>query len=250
MKNLKEEKSSNLLNINFYFDKIYVLNLDHRVDRMNKMLSRLQKNNITNYIRFPAINGYKEPYYSQWNNIKRRSFGFLETPGSYGVLLSAYFIINHAIMNNYQNILILEDDIIFHKGFESLFSSKMSTIPQNWKLLYLGSSMHQWRIEQRCRRYENYLVPQGSIPGAFALGIKKECFSILIKNIMKLNSPWDMAPLKTINQTFPGECYVLYPNLIIADTRDSDIREPKSLEEKKRSCGWNLDNYDWEEKKI
>ena len=67
---------------------------------------------------------------------------------------------------------------------------------------------------------------------------------------MKLNSPWDMAPLKAINQTFPGECYVLYPNLIIADTRDSDIREPKSLEEKKRSCGWNLDNYDWEEKKY
>ena len=92
----------------------------------------------------------------------------------------------------------------------------------------------------------DYLVPQGSIPGAFALGIKKECFSILIKNIIKLNSPWDMAPLKAINQTFPGKCYVMYPNLIIADTRDSDIREPKSLEEKRRNCGWKLENYDWE----
>ena len=82
MDNLNQEESRNLFNINIYFDKIYVLNLNHRVDRMNKMISRLKKNNITNYIRFPAINGCKEPYYSQWTSIKRRSFGFLETPGS------------------------------------------------------------------------------------------------------------------------------------------------------------------------
>ena len=246
LKNKNSNISIDLCNINNYFDKIYVLNLNHRHDRMQKMVSRLKKNNITNYIRFSAINGSEEPYYSQWSYIKKmRPFGFLETPGSYGVLLSAYFIIIHATQNNYQSILILEDDVIFHCNFKNLFSSKISNIPLNWKLLYLGSSMHQWRIEQRCRHYPNYLVPQGSIPGAFALGIKKECFPILVKSIMKLNSPWDMAPLKTINQTFPGQCYVLYPNLVIADTQDSDIREPKSLDIKKRDCGWKLEDYDW-----
>lgn len=239
------KKSNNLISINTYFDKIYVLNLNHRVDRMNKMISRLQKNNIYNYIRFPAINGYQEPFYSQWSSIRRRSFGSLETPGSYGVLLSAYFILTHAFQNNYQSILILEDDVIFHNNFENLFSLRINTVPFNWKLLYLGSSMHQWRIKERCRHYPNFLVPNGSIPGAFALGIKKDCFNILIKSIMNLNSPWDMDPLKRVNQVFSGQCYVIYPNLIIADTRDSDIRKGKSLDIKKKDCGWKLDDYDW-----
>ena len=68
---------------------------------------------------------------------------------------------------------------------------------------------------------------------------------ISYNNIMKLNSSWDMGPLKVVNQMFPGQCYIIYPNIIIADTRDSDIREPKSLEKKKNDCGWNLELYDW-----
>ena len=226
--------------INSFFDKIYVLNLDHRVDRMNKMREKLSKNGIKNFKRFPAINGYQKPHVDHW----RRQKYFFDTPGAYGVLMSAYFIIQDAIKNKYYQILILEDDVLFHKDFNNLFNQKIKNIPPYWKLLFLGSSMHTWRFESKCQIFPDYIVPKGSIPGAFALGIKCDTYKYLLANIKKMNSQWDLGPLKYINTIFTNQCFVLNPNLVIADTQDSDIRESKDMKIKCKDCGWRIENYD------
>ena len=226
--------------INSFFDKIYVLNLDHRSDRMSSMKKKLHKNGITNYCRFPAINGNQKPHIDYWRNLKY----FFDTPGAYGVLISAYFILIDALKNRYHQILILEDDVIFHHDFTKLFNQKIRNIPPYWKLLFLGSSMHQWRFEQRCKILTDYMIPRGSIPGAFALGIKCDSYLPLITQIKKLNSSWDLGPIKYINTLFPNQCFVLKPNLIIADTKDSDIRDGKDMSTKCKDCGWSLENYD------
>ena len=227
--------------INSFFDKIYVLNLDHRSDRMTAMKEKLAKNGINNYKRFPAIDGKIKPHIDHWRNLKY----FFDTPGAYGVLMSAYFIIIDAIMNKYHQILILEDDVIFHKDFTNLFNQKIKSIPPFWKLLFLGSSMHQWRFQQRCKITPDYVIPRGSIPGAFALAIKSDCYLSLITEIKKMTSSWDLAPIKYINSIFPNQCFVLNPNLIISDTRDSDIRDGKNMDRKCHDCGWKIENYDF-----
>jgi hypothetical protein len=235
--NFKEQSDINLrLELS-----IYLLNLDSRTDRLENMTKRLKKNNITNYKRFSAINGKLYPYNQQWRSLKF----FFESVGAYGVLVSAYGIILDAIQNKYKKILILEDDAIFHENFTELFEKQTSNIPEYWKLLYLGSSMHKWRIQSRCRSGDGYLIPQGSIPGAFALGISYECYLPLIQQILSFRSAWDLGPLKYINTIFKGQCNVLYPNIIIADTRDSDIREAKNLQLKSNDCCWDLYKYDF-----
>lgn len=225
--------------MNTYFDKIYILNLEERKDRWESMKKKLKKNNIYNFIRFSAIPGKKEPYYSLY-----RKLNFFDSPGAFGVLLSAYNIILHAIHHKYKRICILEDDILFHKHFNVLFEEKISKIPNNWKLLFLGSSIHAWRYRHKCKINKDFIIPEGSIPGAFALGIDCTCYRYLIEEIRKCNSAWDLTPIKSINKRFYGHCYILNPNLIIADTRDSDIREGKSLELKSKKCLWNLYEYD------
>ena len=230
-----------LRDINTYFDKIYIINLDSRPDRWVKMLKKLSKNNITNYIRFPAIDGRKEPFNTYFRNLRY----FFDTPGAFGVLMSALFILKNAILNQYHKILILEDDAVFHHDFYNLFNQRINIIPDDWKLLYLGSSMHNWRINSKCSFKNGYLIPSGSIPGAFSLGIKKDCFIPLMKNILTFSSSWDLGPLKYINKIFYGKCLVLYPNLVIADTRDSNIRQGKSLKIKSSDCGWKLSDYEF-----
>ena len=226
--------------INSFFDKIYILNLDHRADRLESMKIKLEKYKVFNYKRFSAINGRKKPFLDYWRNTKR----FFDTAGAFGVLMSVYFIIVDAIKNKYKQILILEDDVIFHKDFNNLFNRKIRSIPDDWKLLFLGSSMHKWRYEQRCKIHHDYVIPKGSIPGAFALGIDSECYIPIINQLKKLDSAWDLAPLKFINTIYHNKCFVMKPNIIIADTRDSDIREAKSLEIKSKDCDWKLTEYD------
>lgn len=237
----KDNQKKVSFDINSFFDKIYVLNLDHRQDRMSQMKEKLQKHGVTNYVRFPAVNGHQKPHIDFF----RKLHFFFDTPGAYGVLMSAYSILVDAIKHNYQQILILEDDVIFHQDFTNLFNQKIKSIPSYWKLLFLGSSMHRWRLEQRCKIYPDYVVPRGSIPGAFALGIKSDCFLPLMSEIRKLNSSWDLGPIKYINSRFPNQCFVFKPNLVIADTRDSDIRDGKNLDTKCHDCNWELDKYDF-----
>ena len=40
--------------------------------------------------------------------------------------------------NKYNKILFMEDDVIFHKEFNSLFNDITSKIDDDWKILYLG----------------------------------------------------------------------------------------------------------------
>lgn len=114
--------------LNYTDVKFYYINLDHRNDRKKHIENLLDRNNITNYSREPAIvltkdsllNGeynwlYKKSvewmknYLNENDSIKQK-----KAIAHYGVYLSHYNIIK----NNKNNdpIVILEDDVQFTKS--------------------------------------------------------------------------------------------------------------------------------------
>ena len=115
-------------------------------------------------------------------------------------------------------------------------------LPTYWKLLFLGNSMHQWRFKERCTFHSGYLTCKGSIPGAFAICIDRDAIPLLWKTILNGRSPWDLTPLKMVNQQFPKQCLVLHPPLCIAEVEDSDLRQ-RNMAKKAKDCGWNLSNF-------
>jgi GR25 family glycosyltransferase involved in LPS biosynthesis len=227
-----------------YFDKIFIINLKNRTDRKAKMIKRMGKIGLTNYQFVEAINGYEQPYLSLYHQ-KYRTQGFFENPGALGILLSALKILVWSVKQNYKKILILEDDAVFHLNFKETFQNKIQKIPMSWKLLYFGTSMHRWRLKERCNYKDDYLVVNGSIPGAFAIGIDSSIFIDLITSIPEARKAWDMDPLKQINLKYHSDVYVFFPYLIVCQTDDSDIRRSKSLHEKVETSAWNLSLYDW-----
>jgi GR25 family glycosyltransferase involved in LPS biosynthesis len=114
--------------LNDYFSKIYCINLDKRTDKYAQCLKEFEKINI-NVERISAIDG---------NSIFR--VGLHKNAGAYGLMLTNIKLIENALLNNYKNILILEDDVAFVNNFNEIFNERMKSLPDNWDLLYLGGN--------------------------------------------------------------------------------------------------------------
>lgn len=238
-------ESTSKYNINTYFDKIYIINLERRPDRRENIERRLKKHKVTNYVVFPATDGSKHPMYQYYLRFK----GFTDSAGAFGVLSSAARLLVDAAQKGYKRILILEDDAVFHRDFDNQFQKRVAVIPQDWKLLYFGTSMRKWRFQQRAQHHKTrqYCTSTGTIAGAFALGIDSSVYRDLLIELNDTSRAWDIGPLRAVNLKYNSKCIIMYPYLILCDTRDSDIRRNKSLNEKKETCGWTYEDFNYEE---
>ena len=105
------------MRVNDYFDAVYVINLDRRTDRMERLDTQL-KNLGIEYKRFSAVDALEE-------NIPPYIAGKL----SHQKVLEQL---------NGQKALILEDDALFVEGFQESFDEVMEYLPSDWDVFYLG----------------------------------------------------------------------------------------------------------------
>lgn len=250
-KNIKY-RNNNLYNkntLNYYFDKIFYINLSSRKDRMKNMEQRLAYNGIIAE-RFDAINGKSNNIIDIYNNILNKKTIYdielgrkaLCSPGALGCLMSVMNIIKKAKKLNLNKILLLDDDILFSKNF-NIDISKINSIPNDWKLIYFGASQHNWNnIED----YNNDFYYAKNTSGTFAVGIDSSIFDEILSITKKLELPIDSYFEKYIQTKYYKKCFVFKKNLIIADVRDSDIRESKDLQKRASLMRWDLNEYDFE----
>jgi GR25 family glycosyltransferase involved in LPS biosynthesis len=114
--------------LNDYFSKIYCINLDKRTDKYSECLIEFNKIGI-DVERISAVDGSSV-----------FTMGIHKNAGAYGLMLTNINIIQNARQNNYETILILEDDVMFIENFNELFNEKIKSLPDNWDLLYLGGN--------------------------------------------------------------------------------------------------------------
>ena len=251
--------------LNKYFDHIYVVNLLRRTDRRDIMIRKLEKLKIKAEF-FPAVDGTSEDNLREFTDyyntpidpanaheleikLKRKA---IFSPGEWGTLKSYRNLIREASERGFDKILCLEDDTIFAKDFDELFKEACLIVPKNWKVLYLGASQHTWMENIDLITPEGkfdlsspikYYLPLNT-DGVFAVGISKPAFSFLITEAEKMNCPFDSGALRSAARAFKGECFVLNPNLIIADVRESDIRIGRKQSSFAEIARWDLDLYD------
>lgn len=140
LKKLKEMKKINIIHIPFatidnYFAKIFVINLRHRPDRLEKTKERLKLAGINNYEIFNAYNGEILGPLTDANIPVRRTGGYL------GCLLSHLDIIWQAKKNGWPNVLILEDDIKIYNQIIPAFNKiaqDLENYHPDWDIFYPG----------------------------------------------------------------------------------------------------------------
>ena len=106
------------MKVNEYFDKVVVINLDRRTDRMEKLVPQLERLGIE-HERHSAV------------DVKELGID----PISAGTMSHVQ------VLKKYQDkkILVLEDDAQFVDDFNEKFEEVMQTLPNNWDIFYLGA---------------------------------------------------------------------------------------------------------------
>lgn len=131
-----------------------------------------------------------------------------------GCHLSHLKIFEDVKKNGYERPLILEDDLISHKDFDRIIQN-IFKIPEDWRMMYLGSSDWNWKNNKENYNPENPFYRGFNVDSTFAYSFKREILYDLINIFSKpVTKPCDTS-LHLIHKMFPT--YILYPHLFIAE---------------------------------
>lgn len=180
------------MDLNF-IDKIFVINLDRRTDRLSKISDALKRLDLP-YERFKAIEG-----------------------GIKGCAMSHYGVIELAKNRGYKNILVLEDDAIFVEDFFDKLNKHI--IPVNWNMIYLGSS----NILKFKNEGEGGIVRIRSCSSAHAIIINESIYDALLA-VNDFNGHLDDIYSRIMEDNW---VYTLDPALVIQGHDYSDIANIK-----------------------
>jgi len=186
------------MKVNEYFDRVVVINLDRRTDRMERLGAQLDELGIQ-YDRFSAIDGKAEGI----------------APMEAGKL-SHLKVIEEL---NGEKALILEDDAHFVDGFQERFDTEMDTLPEDWDVFYLGVWLP---------KYTGNLVPvnknwtrQVMSNGMQAYCINPAKADYFAKEVKEYEGYIDVCFRILADRT---NAYVLQPNLVTQFPSYSDLR--------------------------
>jgi GR25 family glycosyltransferase involved in LPS biosynthesis len=225
----ERDEDDNIIDINTYFDKVFVINLDRRADKLEKVDSKLKKMKIQ-YERFSAVDG---------NNLRfdNSKFipgkGMIENKFALGCLLSHLEIIKIAKEKNYKRILIFEDDVLISENI-NISIQKLRNIKE-WKLLYFGTSQYDWNIEM----YNEDFYLSKKCLGTFAYAIDSSIYDEII-DILRVPTKSIDNILSDLQTQHYRKCFTFYPNICIADVSESEIREGRDNTKHSSRMRWNL----------
>ncbi len=111
------------------FDRVCCINLPHRADRWTRFQAGLPSDwPFAPVERVSAIDGKQVPAPRWWR----------PTAGAWGCYRSHVRVIEDALNEGLDSILILEDDALFEPDFAVKVRAFLNRVPDDWGMLYLG----------------------------------------------------------------------------------------------------------------
>jgi GR25 family glycosyltransferase involved in LPS biosynthesis len=186
------------MRVNEFFDKVVVINLDRRTDRMEQLVPQLKELGIE-YERFSAVDG-KELDISP---------------------IIAGTMSHVQVLKKYQDqkILVLEDDALFVDDFNEKFEEVMQTIPADWDIFYLGALLP--KNTGKVTPVNEHWTRQVFTTGSQAYCINPARVNYFIENLDGYEWYIDIG-LRVFAEKY--NAYITQPNLVTQFPSYSDLR--------------------------
>ena len=185
--------------VNLFFDRIFIINLDRSKDRWKLIVNNLHLHGIYNFERQPGV--YLSRKIKARQQLEPCTHGRLEGYGGkflqdnnyilncVGTNLAHYQILDKAIQRGYQRILVMEDDVFVRSDFNQRFADIGPLLSRNsdqWDLLYLGykKSRPQFSPVPIPESGGKLVVPRQFIRGAYGYALNRSAFTVLQRNYL------------------------------------------------------------------
>ena len=123
-------------------DKIYYINLDTRPDRYEHFLKQCSQHNIpyNKVKRYAGLNGniynFSLDDYEMFRKVDYNGQDYMKK--IMGNQLSHFNILKEMVENDYEYIIILQDDVIFRNNVTSYLNKLMNNIPDDAEIINIG----------------------------------------------------------------------------------------------------------------
>jgi len=265
--------------VNDFFDRVFVINLERRPDRLAKMRERLDRLGISFEV-FPAFDGRDEGVSRQYEEyarlrravkppalpdissrvfytgdrseaervhyIEKRYGGpAIRSVGAWAYSLTYRAILERCLREGAGSVLVFDDDCLFHRDFHGLFHSATVQLPADWKVFQLGTM--QYNREWTRPYSKNLYLPDGVIVASHAVGLHRDVLKPLLRHIDRWSLPFDIGPLQHVCREYREKSFILDPNIVIQDQSESEIASSEvakaEAEKANNVYGWHLPSY-------
>ena len=187
------------MKLNEFFDRVALINLDRRTDRLGRFVSQAISLGIE-FVRYSAVDA--------------EACGIT---GQRACAASHRQVIADALADGVERLFIFEDDAGFDAEFNAKFDHISKVVPDDWQMLYLGS----WPYSIIDVGIEGLKRTQGNIL-THAYGAKREIFEQLIECSLKEQHPIDEAYALLHEEVMT---YMASPSFVTQLPDFSDIRK-------------------------
>lgn len=156
------------MRLNDIFDRIVVINLDSRSDRLEEFDKQAKKYDIE-YIRFPAVVANPP-----------------KLPPTWACKQSHTTVLKDALNDGVKRLFVFEDDAQFVDNFNDKLEELYNRLPEDWDMFYLGA----WHLV--CQPYAEGLVKMMESYSAHAYGINEKYLHTAFSQVF-VPSPIDIA---------------------------------------------------------
>lgn len=207
--------------LNKEFDKIVCINLAERPDKRETMQEKFDNLGIEvewfTTVQYGFIPKIINPI------IKSKTGHFnLNQPYEIGAALSHYTVIKQAILEGCNNIFVFEDDIRFHKDFNTKLDLYLNDLHSNWDMIMFYSFMYNLLPENK--RISKRWIKSFKAWSLMAYGMKKNIMEEYIRRQDNFFTISDAVTYK-IQEDKQFNIYSAIPALCVPETQlGSNIR--------------------------
>lgn len=170
---------------------IHIINLPHRTDRKEKLLSELKRHKVENYVFADAVNGADLDIEAM---VARGDVDFSHRQlkrGEYGCYLSHLNVYKKILDSDEEVHLILEDDVYFVPGFVKKLN-RILDVEDEWDIFYLGYNPISDDFREGEFITKDVYRPKNMFYGTHAYIIKKKTIEKVMHLLMPIVLPIDV----------------------------------------------------------